>query len=444
MNNVVQKHMHGSTAVKIAASVEEAVRHGHLVAGTKLPPVRVAAAMLGVAPATVASAYQTLKSRGIVICDGRRGSRISPRTVLSSACCLPPPVPAGVRNLRDGNPDPALLPDMARALREIDPSPGLYGLARNDEQLIKIASADFEADGVPRGPISVVNGALDGIERVLREHLRPGDRVAVEDPGFGTIVDLVTSLGLTPVPIEVDDDGPIPDALARALAQRTQALILMPRGQNPTGAALTESRARELRRLLCRAPDTLVIEDDHINYIADVPLVSVIDAKLTRWAMVRSLSKAINPDLRLALLTGDDRTMARVEDRLIVGERWVSHILQRIGAWLLSNQSVRRDLAKAAATYAARRNALVSALRERGIEAFGHSGLNVWIPVREETPVVQFMMQRGWAISAGERFRLAAPPAVRVTISTLLPEDAPRLADDLAMALGTHDRTSVA
>ena len=187
--------------------------------GPPLPTVRGVARSLKVSPATVASAYQTLQKRGIVVSDGRRGTRIGRRSMMTAMA--PQPLPPSIRNLRDGNPDVELLPDMAGVLRHIDPSPRLYGSPRNDADLLKIAARDFAADDIPSTIVSVVNGALDGMERVLREHLRPGDRVAVEDPGFGSIVDLVISLGLTPVPYRIDDDGPSPaDLDARAARSR--------------------------------------------------------------------------------------------------------------------------------------------------------------------------------------------------------------------------------
>lgn len=440
MKLLTQKHITGNTAVKIASSVEEAIREGRLGPGESLPPVRAAAQTLQVAPATVAAAYRTLQGRGLIVSAGRRGTRISQRSLMRSL--VPPPLPAGVRNLRDGNPDARLLPSMKAALREIDPSPRLYSSARNDEKLVSIAAADFARDGVPRSTVTVLNGAMDAIERVLRAHLRPGDRVALEDPGFGTLVDLVVSLGLIAVPVLVDDEGIRPDELQRAIErQRAAAVVFMPRSQNPTGAAITESRAAALRRILERFPQTLVIADDHTNYICDVPLCNVISPKLQRWALVRSLSKALNPDLRIALLTGDARTMTLIEDGLVVGERWVSHITQRIAARLLGDRSVRRHLHKAAQTYRARRTALREELGGVGIEAHGDSGFNVWIPVAEEMPVVQGLMSHGWGVRAGERFRTNAPPAIRITVATLEPEESKRLVQDLASVLQRGTRT---
>ncbi|HKR62186.1 MAG TPA: GntR family transcriptional regulator, partial [Thermoanaerobaculia bacterium] len=82
-----------------------------------------------------------------------------------------------------------------------------------------------------------------------------------------------------------------------------------------------------------------------------------------------------------------------------------------------------------------RRDALLRALRVRGIAAHGVSGLNVWIPVAEESATVQAMLHEGWAVKAGERYRIASPPAIRVTIATLQPEEAERFAETLARTL---------
>ncbi|MBV8956981.1 MAG: hypothetical protein JO179_22780, partial [Solirubrobacterales bacterium] len=82
--------------------------------------------------------------------------------------------------------------------------------------------------------------------------------------------------------------------------------------------------------------------------------------------------------------------------------------------------------------YTARRNALLAALAEHGITAHGRSGLNVWVQVREEAPVVRALEQAGWRVLAGERFRLASSPAVRITTSILPESEAAELAEVIA------------
>jgi len=434
---LVQSYLTGDTAVKIAGSVEDALAAGRAAAGDPLPPVRLLAARLGVSPATAAAAYRLLRERGVAVADGRRGTRIRPAPPVAA---LPDaPLPAGVRDLAEGNPDPALLPDAERVVRTLRVPPRLYGDVLNDPGLIAIAREQFAADRVPAGHVAVVSGALDGIERVLREHLRPGDRVAVEDPCFSGVADLLAALSLVAVPVAIDDEGILPDALPKAAA-----LIVTPRAQNPSGAAFSERRARRLRAVLKTRPEMLVIEDDHAGPVAGAPYVTLADAARPRWAVVRSVSKSLGPDLRVALLAGDAATIARVEGRQTLGIRWVSHLLQTLVAALWRDRNVQRRLARAERTYAERRRALLAALRARGIEAHGASGLNVWIPLAEESAAVQALMRKGWAVKAGERYRIRSEPAIRVTIATLDPRDALRFAEDLASLFGATRRTSAA
>lgn len=407
--------------------------------GTRLPPVRSLADALSVSPSTVAAAYRALQSRGILISDGRRGTRVGYRPLARrpALTCLK----RGTRILNDGNPDPALLPDMSAALASIDASPCLYGYSPRDAGLVELVTGELRGAGVAVGEIAFLNGAVDAIERVLSQSLRPGDRVGVEDPSYGNILDLVTSRGLSLVPVRVDRQGIVPAELRKACERRIDAMIVTPRVQNPTGAALSQERAAELRAVLAEFPDVLVIEDDHAALVTDVPYFPV-HTQQRRWVHIRSFSKGLNPDLRLAAVTGDDETITRVLDRMIIGERWVSHIVQRIACALLADAGVREQLRAAASTYRRRREGLIAALAQRGIEAEAPSGYNVWIPVPEETVTVQELAAAGWAVAPGERFRIHAPPAIRVTAATLEPEEAERLADALAAIVARRRRTS--
>lgn len=409
---------------------------GELQPGQPLPPMRELAAQLGVNPNTVAAAYRILRERGVIETAGRRGSRVRPKPATTGREELRVEVPAGGRDLSTGNPDPALLPRLAPALaaaaEQGDHRPVLYGDDPVDAELVRLARAEFDADGLPTGPVTVASGSLDAIERVLAAHLRPGDAVALEDPGWGSALDLVPALGLRTVPVGVDDDGPRPDDLRRALESGARALIVTDRAQNPTGASVTASRAHDLRAVLRAHPETLLIEDDHGHGIVDLPLHPL--AGVTRhWAFVRSAAKAYGPDLRLAVLTGDGVTVDRVRGRQRLGPGWVSLLLQRAVVRLWADGAV--DRAAVAQSYGARRNALVDALATHGVAAHGRSGMNVWVPVPDETGAVARLLQAGWAVAPGARFRLASPPGIRITVSPLTPEDITPLATAVATAV---------
>jgi DNA-binding transcriptional MocR family regulator len=267
---------------------------------------------------------------------------------------------------------------------------------------------------------------------VIDVHLRPGDRVAVENPGYAALFDLLRVRGLLLEPVAIDERGMRPRELQAALNRGACAVILTPRGQNPTGAALDPERAEQLRAVLAAAPRTLVIEDDHLGEVAGSSLHSIAGTR-KRWAAARSVAKALGPDLRVAVLAGDPQTLARVQGRQQCGPGWVSHILQRLVLGLWQDPHVHELTERAGATYATRRERLLEALSDRGIEATGSSGLNVWVPVQEETGVVGALSERGWVLAPGAPYRLAdSAPAVRVTIATLTEEESTRLAADLA------------
>jgi DNA-binding transcriptional MocR family regulator len=273
---------------------------------------------------------------------------------------------------------------------------------------------------------------MDGVERVLGAHLRRGDRVIVEDPCYPPIRDVLLALGLVPVPVVVDDRGLIPGSFGTALGRGAQAVVTVPRAQNPLGAALDEARAEELRALLAPHDDVLVVEDDHASLVAGAPFRSLAGRAWPRWAVIRALSKMLHPDLRVALVAGDPTTIARVEGRQALGPRWVSHILQATAAELLRDPAFDGIVTRAGEAYATRRAALIAALAQRGVPAHGRSGLNVWVPVREEAPVGRALLDAGWLVTTGEQFRFASAPGIRVTTAALDEVDAPDVAAVIA------------
>lgn len=417
--------------------MEAGLRRGALTAGQPLPSVRELAAALGLSPATVAAAYKGLRQRGIVETAGRNGTRIRHRPpVAPTRASRRLPVPPGVLDLSAGEPDPRLLPRLPALTHR---APAGYHHAGSLPELADAARQRLRADGLKVPALTVTGGALDGLDRLFAAHLRPGDRVGVEDPGWANLLDLVAAQGLSPVPMPVDDDGPTPDGLRAALAAGVSAVVVTTRAHNPTGAAVSAARAALLRKELRGYPDVLVIEDDHAAELSPVAL-HPLGGATARWAFLRSVSKPYGPDLRVALLAGDETTVARVEGRMRSGAGWVSTILQRLVLALWQDETVARRVVRARDSYATRRAALVEALVGRGLAAVGRTGINVWVAVPDETGAVARLRDAGYAVAPGALFRVAAPPGLRITISPIGLRDIEPLADAVAEAVTARSR----
>ncbi|MCX5088812.1 aminotransferase class I/II-fold pyridoxal phosphate-dependent enzyme [Streptomyces sp. NBC_00365] len=428
----------GATAKGIASSVEQGVTEGALGPGAALPPVRGLADQLGVSPGTVATAYKELRRRGIVVTRGRGGTVVAAAPAVASR--RPPKVPDGLRDLAGGHPDPRLLPRLVPPSRL---SPGARS-HRSTPRLARLEDAVRDwlgPDGVPTDHVTFAHGALDLIGRLLSVELRPGDAVAMEDPGYHHLLDLVTALGLRTVPVAVDDQGMRPEALRDALRAGVRAVVCSPRAQNPYGGRFSAERRDALVAVLREEPDVLVVENDHASAVADAPLHTLTAGGLTRWVHVRTVSKFLGTDLRWAAAACDPITLARHDGRMLLTSGWVSHLLQETVYGLLTDGDTRALVARAEETYALRRNALLREFAEHDIEAHSVSGMNVWVPVRDESAVVNGLRSHGWWVAAGARFRLASAPGVRISVAELETSDAARLASDFAVVLGESEAT---
>lgn len=419
--------LRGGTAQEIASGIESAVTSGALAPGDLLPAVRALAGELKVSPSTVGAAYGQLRRRGVTIGTGRAGTRISSRPPLQTR--LPLPVPKGVRDLRNGWPDPALLPE----LPAVSGARRLYGEPAVSPRLHKVAEMRFAADGIDPTNLTVVGGALDGLERVLSAWLRVGDTVVTEDPGYSAALDLMAAMGFRVLPVPVDDFGMRPTELRVAL-RSADALLVSPRAQNPTGAAWDQRRREQLAAIVAERPDLLVVEDDHVGTVAGTETYTLAGVT-ERWTTIRSVSKWLGPDLRVAVIAGDEATIGRVEGRQALGTGWVSYLLQDTVAQLWSAAKTAKLLERATKTYAGRRDALRESLFDNGFAPTGRSGLTLWVPVHDEPGVTSGLSNAGWAVMPGDRFRIEAAPGIRIALATLQPAEARELAADLRALL---------
>ncbi|MGN7976340.1 aminotransferase class I/II-fold pyridoxal phosphate-dependent enzyme [Microbacterium sp. 22195] len=424
----------GTTAAEIADSVRALRERGMLRPGDALPPVRELAGLLGVNRNTAVAAYRQLAQAGLVISKGRGGTLIAGAAHVAQEGIAADTV---LQDIGSGNPDPRLIPDPTAALAGIVGRPVLYGEPVIDPGLEQWAREWMLAD-LPRDDlrITVTSGAVDAVERLLAQALMRDDAVALEDPCFLASIHTVRLGGYRAVPMPVDAEGMTVEGLQAALDAGVRAIISTPRAQNPTGVSLSPARAEALREVLRPHPYVLIIEDDHFSMLSAHPYASLIGPEHRRYALLRSVSKFLGPDMCLALAATDPTTAERLAMRLNPGTTWVSHLLQRLAHAQLADAGVRTRIAEAAAHYAARNGAFVSALAERGIETASSDGLSLW--VRLAVPArtaAERLMRRGWLVRTGDEFRIdEASPAsdhLRLTVHDLSAADTARLLDDL-------------
>lgn len=428
----------GSTSAEIAESVRGLVDRGLLGPGDGLPPVRALADELGINRNTVVSAYGVLNRTGVVESHGRAGTRIADRAR------VPQEGYASTDSLRDlasGNPDPALIPDPTRALQAAGGRPILYGEPVIDPGLEQWARVWMEPDTPGEFGLTVTSGAVDAVERLLAQVLTRDDAVALEDPCFLASIHTVRLGGYRAVPVPVDDQGMTVEGLRAALAQGVRAIVCTPRAQNPTGASRSPERAERLREVLADHPYVLVIEDDYYSLLSQRPFRPIVGPGHRRWALVRSLSKFIGPDIAVALVASDAETADRLAMRLSPGTTWVSHLLQRIAHALLTDDDARAEIRRAGAHYAQRNAAFAARLAEHGVPVDLGDGLSLWVPVYATARRVQEgLARRGWWVRPGDEFRFADSSAVsrrlRVTVHALTDAEAAVLAADLAASGG--------
>lgn len=427
----------GTTATDIATSVRELRERGALPPGSPLPPVRELAARLGVNRNTAVAAYRQLAQAGLVVTRGRAGTTLIDHDVVAQEGYAADNV---LRDVGTGNPDPTLIPDPSPVLASVSGRPVLYGEPVIDASLEAWAREWISVDlAAPDFRITVTSGAVDAVERLLAQALTRDDAVALEDPCFLASIHTVRLGGYRAVPVAVDEQGMTVDGLKAALDAGVRAIICTPRAQNPTGARLSPERADALRALLVEHPYVLIIEDDHFSMLSAQPYESLIGPDHRRFALLRSVSKFLGPDMCLAIAATDPETADRLAMRLSPGTTWVSHLLQRLTYGLLSDEDVRSAIQAAGRHYAERNAVFAEKLRAQGIAAHYSDGMNLWVELAVSARTVSDrLMRRGWLVRTGDGFSLTERDApsyhLRLTVHDLSDADADQLVADLAAA----------
>lgn len=415
----------------IAAGFRDMILDGRVAVGARLPTVRDLAQRLGTTPATIADAWSRLRLIGLVE-TRRRGGTI----VLAATPALPAP---GLLDLSQALADPALQHGLEAAIAEGVRS---ANLAPAEREYVTPQLQQAVAPSWPFKPQAWTTGA-GGAEAALCAYsaaLTTSAIVAIEEPTSPRILEALSILRATPVPVACDGEGPRPEALEQALAAGARTFIYQPRAHLPLGHSISAERLQALAAVIARHPEVVVVEDDGLGPLAQSDPVSLGDRFPDRIIHIRAYCKTYGNDLKTALVAGARPLVERMNEVRSHGYNVTSRILQNTVASLIESPAARRTLATARQRYAERRIALAKALEAHGIATANADGLLLWVPVRDEHSAIINLARRGITVGPGSDCFLretVSAPHIRIATSRL-PDDPSSLeaiADLIAQAI---------
>lgn len=435
------------SAQGIAAAVHRLIRGEQIGIGDRLPTVRDLAKALGVSPATVQESWRALGAVGAIEARGRAGTFVTrsqftgvPARYLGLGSG-PALADDGALDLSRGTPDPALLPPLHEAFERITANAASTAWTTSylDDPVLP-PLRDFLMESWPfhTDMVTVVDGALDALSRLVDALVGFGDRVVMESPGFPPLIDLLERAGAEVVSIEMDEQGMCPDAVQESLRLSPVAVFVQPRAQNPTGTSMTRLRASQLAEVL-RTTSAWIIEDDHCGEISVAEDVSIGQFLPDRCIHIRSYSKSHGPDLRIAAVGGPASVIEALIARRMLGPGWTSRILQAALLDLLTHVDSAVIVGAARDAYARRGAMFREGLRDRGVVPSPGDGINVWVPVEDERAALINLAAAGVRVAPGYPFLVAGGSGIRITTGRL-PDDPARVeqvADIVARASGT-------
>ncbi|ABV15092.1 TPA: PLP-dependent aminotransferase family protein [Citrobacter koseri] len=406
---------------QIARQLKNAIEHGELKAGARLPSSRTWSQELGVSRSTVENAYGELVAQGWLERRGQAGTFVSGH-VRPEKTVATPAVFAGESQTPDpfqmGLPALDLFPReiwarvMGRRLR----TQTRFDLALGDvcgEAVLREAIVDYlrvsrSIECLPE-QVFITSGYASSMTLILRALAKPGEGMWVEDPGFPLIRPVIAqeNIGLMPVP--VDDHGL---NVAAGIHDYPQArfVLLTPAHQSPLGVALSLTRRRQLLEWAASA-QAWIIEDDYDSEFRyhgkPLPPLKSLDAP-QRVIYAGTFSKSLFPALRTAWLVVPLNQVARFRQLAGLMACSVPVLWQQTLADFIRDGHFWRHLKKMRQHYARRRLWMEEALREQGFAVVPQEGgIQLVVAVDADDRLLTAKAnQAGLAVQALSRWRL--------------------------------------
>ena len=451
---------HGAEAPlyrQLSEQIAHQIRRGLLARGERLPATRELAGLLGLNRTTVSAAYEILESEGLISGQVGRGSFVTGGAgsaggvdwngLLERGDTSPAGPNGGwskdVISFAVSRPSRDLFPldefratcgtvlargDLADILQL--GSPGGYEPLRR--YLMEEARRQEVAG--PGDDLLITNGCQQALDLIGRVLLKPGDTVAVEDPLYTGLKNLLTGMGTQLCGVPVGADGMDAAQLERVLERdKPRFLVVTSNFQNPTGASLPLAARKALLDAARRA-SVPVIENDaygELRYSGEpLPALKQLDDG-GGTVLLRSFSKVSFPGLRVGWAVGPKPLIDRLRHAKEAADLHTDQLSQAVllefaeSGRLEAHRTRMRQAGseRLAATLESCAKYLPAGTRWTRPEG----GMNVWVRLPEPLDAGELLaraQRAGVAYMPGRYFAVSRlePGALRLSFAGLAPE----------------------
>ncbi|MFT3815787.1 MAG: PLP-dependent aminotransferase family protein [Acidovorax sp.] len=430
--------MGGPLYLRIVELLAQEVREGRLAAGAPLPSQRDLAKQLGVNFTTVTRAYDEAKRIGLVQSHHGQGTFVSGGKELARSG-IEPESEERAREPIDLTstwpPNLEIASTLAAAVQQLTDERSFDFLARRAGA---VPALDLTAgrgwlqprfDAPLDGRLTMASGTRNALIALLSSLVGTGEQLLVESMCWPTVRTLATVLGIQLVPVALDAEGILPEALdAAAQASQAKVLYCVPTLQNPSGAVMSLNRRRALIEVAQRRGLT-IIEDDAYGglHSAPPPLLGALAPDITY--SIFGLAKLISPSLRVSYVVAPDATKAaRLMDILRATMQTVPALEAALATHLIRHGQMTALIEQVRAEAKARQ-ALVKQLLGGHAAAIADEALFFWLPMPAPWDASDFAMRlrrEGVAVAPAKVFSLepaSAPNAVRIATGAVSSRD---------------------
>jgi DNA-binding transcriptional MocR family regulator len=383
-----------SGADRVFDAVRSQVERKALVAGARLPSIRVMARSSGASRHAVVEAYDRLTDQGYVtprpgsgfyVSEGHRrpapGPEPDDHRGYEVAWLIREVLEASDDWLKIGGPwlpddwmDVEGLQQVVRSLGRGEPShltrygkPLGYPALRHElQRLLSHLGIDAGLD-----QILTTNGTSHAFDLVARSLIRPGEAVLVEDPGYYNLFGFLRFHGARLIGVPRLIDGPDVDALRTLAAEHGAKLFFTQSAlQNPTGSDTSPAVAHRLLQAASDLDLTLVEDDTYCDVDpAPGPRLATLD-QLERVIYVRSFSKTLSGSLRVGFVAASRERIDRLANIKVLSAISTSQFAEKLVCRLLTDGHHGRYLRRVQGRIAQARSSALALLRGAGMEVF--------------------------------------------------------------------------